>query len=411
MNRRPRSQTVAAEFERLDHGPAFEGLRDSDLPFSGGFAWQSNGGPNRGHPARSLPFTLDISLKGITGLSRIYLVGVFALYADRNSEATGTLGASLQLVDEREMVFRQDLLNGRHYGDARDRTPLQRTNGDGTSIETVGEVSVQGAPARVDILTIDVPNECMATGLRFKDLGSPASFLVFDVFLEFTGDGAGCPFHSKSGGVSLGEIGSLVRVGDRVRLIKALEQLEDSLRSAEDLDEARGQALTFIAMVTAATLEMGGSRAMHRIQLEAAREMDRLNDPSSIASAARRYVESVAASLFKEAQSPSSYLVDRALAIVERHFAKNLTDAAVASQLGLSTSHFRYLFREATGQPFHKYLIALRLEKARQMLVEEEVAVSTVAKAVGFTGLSHFSRAFTQRFSVSPTHIRRGAGE
>jgi len=93
--------------------------------------------------------------------------------------------------------------------------------------------------------------------------------------------------------------------------------------------------------------------------------------------------------------------------MVERNYAKNLTDASVAATLGLSTSHFRFLFKESTGQPFHKFLVSLRLEKARQMLVEQEIAVSAVAKAVGFAGLSHFSRAFAQRFQVSPTSIRR----
>jgi AraC family transcriptional regulator len=96
------------------------------------------------------------------------------------------------------------------------------------------------------------------------------------------------------------------------------------------------------------------------------------------------------------------------LALVERNFARQLTDASIAQQLGLSTSHFRYLFRQATGQPFHKYLIALRLEKARQMLIEEDSAVGAVARAVGFTGLAHFTRAFVLRFNATPSTVRRG---
>ena len=67
--------------------------------------------------------------------------------------------------------------------------------------------------------------------------------------------------------------------------------------------------------------------------------------------------------------------MDRALTLVDRNFAKDLTDAAVAQQLGLSTSHFRFLFKQATGQPFHKYLVSLRLEKARRMLVEQGLPV------------------------------------
>jgi len=409
MPRKPKTSIIAAHFDRPSAGPAYSDAL-GDYPFSCLPAWQSNGGPNRGHPARALPFTLDIPLSHAVTVERIYIVGVLALYAERSSEGAGTLGASLQLVDERGTTFRLDLLNGRHYTDARDLTPVSILNGDGSSLDSLGQVEVGGMSARVDVLAVDIPEGCSGSSIRLKDLGSPASFVVFDVFLETASEASGCPFHSGSGGVSLGELASIVRVGDRVNLVRALDQLEASLLLAEDLDEARGQALTFIAMVTAATLEMGASRAMHRVQLDAAREMDSVSDPVAIAAVARKYVESVAAALFREAQSPSSYLVDRALAIVERHFAKDLTDAAVAAQLGLSTSHFRFLFKEATGQPFHKYLVALRLEKARRLLVEDEMAVSAVAKAVGFAGLSHFSRAFTQRFSVSPTHIRRGVG-
>lgn len=406
MARLPRTEIVAATFRRPAEGPVFGPLGDGcALPLSGLCAWQSNGGANRRHPARSLPFTLEIPLRS-GAIQRIHLVGVFARFATREEETVGTLGASLQLTSDREVVFRQDLLNGRHYGDSLDLTPLQRVNGDGTSLESLGTIELEDLPHRVDVLTIDVVSGDRSTSLRFKDLGSPASFVIFDILLE-TESPEGCPFRSGGTGIALSEIGSIIRVGDRVRFLKALDQLDASLQTPQDLDEIRGQALTFLAVVTAATLEMGGSREMHRVQLAAARELDTLQTAADIAERIRAYIEEVAESLLKPAASPSSYLVDRALSLVERNYARNLTDAAVAAQLGLSTSHFRFLFKEATGQPFHKYLVALRLEKARQMLLENEIPVSTVAKAVGFAGLSHFSRAFTQRFNISPTSIRR----
>jgi AraC-like DNA-binding protein len=408
MPRTPQTYFVTAEFGRPELGPAFVPEKSVlDCPFSGAVAWQSNGGPHRGHPARSLPFSMEARVDPDNGqLFRIHLLGVFALHSAKNEESAGTLGASIQLNNSRDTVFRQDLLNGRHYRDARDLSPLSEINGDGTSLRTVGVCELAGAPARVDVFTIDIPPELTVEFFRFKDLGSPASFVLFDVLFEHE-LGKGCPFHVHSGGISLGEIGSSIRIGDRVKFSKALEQMEVGILSAEDLDEARGEALTFLAVVTAATIEIGGTREMHRALLESAREFDAIDSIEGIAEAVKRRADVVAALVFKEIQGPSSYLVDRALAMVERNYAKNLTDASVAATLGLSTSHFRYLFRETTGQPFHKFLVSLRLEKARQMLVEQEIAVSVVAKAVGFAGLSHFSRAFTQRFQVSPTSIRR----
>lgn len=411
MARSLRTEFLAGRFTRPEHGPRLNVPEYEGMPFSKGVPWQSNGGVQRGHPARSLPFTLDVPLTNVGSLVRVHLVGVFALFADPASETVGTLGGSLQLVDERgDLLFRQDLLNGTHYSDAKDSRVLDRVNGDGTSLKSIGSVQIDGAAARVDLLSVDIPETNAATvSVRFKDLGSPASFLLADVIFEAEPSPA-CPFHSRSGGVPLAEVASIVRLGDRLKFGRALDQLEAAILNAEDLDEARGQALTFLAMVTAGTLEMGGSRSMHRLQLQAARELDRLGATVDIARAARRYIEEISSTLFKDLQSPSSYLVDRALALVERNYAKDLSDVAVANQLGLSTSHFRYLFKEATGQPFHKYLVSLRLEKARHLLVEENMPISAVAKAVGFTGLSHFSRAFAQRFSVSPTQIRRGAG-
>ncbi|MBC8064964.1 MAG: helix-turn-helix transcriptional regulator [Chlorobia bacterium] len=384
---------------------------NSDLPpelrLSPGFAWMSNGGSNRSHPARSLPYSLDCKLEGLAGAPRrIELLGVFARFAEAKVEPAGTLGATLQIHDEREMVFRQDLVQGRHYGDASDRQPIQRVSGDGTSIATCGEAELDDIVYRVDRLTVDLPDISQARNLVFRDLGSPASFVILGIFIELERK-AGCPFHSKSGLIPLREVSAIIRVGDRRRFVKSLEQLEAGIAVANDLDEARGQALTFLAVVTAGMLESGGSRELHRVQLDTARKLDRLDCKEAISKEVIAQCESIAEPLFSGPESPSAHLIDKAMGIVDRNYAKNLSDVIVAQQLGLSTSHFRFLFRETTGSPFHKYLIAIRLEKARLMLLEQGLPVSQVANAVGFTGLSHFSRAFTQRFAASPTSLRR----
>lgn len=392
----------AAQFSRPKAGPTF---RLDDFPSTGLPCWQSHGGALRGHPARSLPKLLEVDAPRCAGaLSAVRLLGVFALYAEPAVEASGTCGAVLTL-ESGARATRLQLLNGIHYRDARDLEPWDRDSGDGIHIATVGVVEHEGERLRVDLLTLDAGP---ADRLRFRDLATPASFCIFDVYFEFE-PAHECPFHSRGGGVPLGEIGALLRLGDRPRFNLALNQLAESLHRTSDLDEARGQALTFLAVTTSALLEHGGARQLHREQLEAARQFDRLENAREIAEAVRERVERVVAPMFREPQGPSAHLVERALALIDRNYARSLSDALIAEQLGLSTSHFRFLFKEATGQPFHRYLIALRLEKAKQLLLERELPISVVARAVGFAGLSHFSRAFTQRFGVSPTNLRRGA--
>ncbi|HTQ11638.1 MAG TPA: AraC family transcriptional regulator [Fimbriimonadaceae bacterium] len=335
---------------------------------------------------------------------------MLALFADAESESPGTLGAVIQLLDaDEETLARYNLVNGRHYGDASNLEPVARSVGDGTSLETVGACVFQGAKYRVDALTLDVPASVRPAQLRFKDLGSSASFLIFDLFAEREG----APERSRDNCeaiMPLAEVASAVRLGDRLKFGQSLDHLDDCIDDAEDLNEARGRALLFLGVVAGAVLETAMPYLDHRLLLETARELDAATSRGQVREAIRTRLLETVESVFAPSESHSDRLVDRALAIIERHFAKDITDAMVAAQLGLSTSHFRYLFRQATGHPFHKYLVALRLEKARQMLIEQELPVSQVAAAVGFTGLSHFSRAFTQRFAASPTHIRRATG-
>jgi AraC-like DNA-binding protein len=405
----PPSNRVALDLKRATARIVVEA--DETLPEElrpdGSLAWMSNGGSSRTHPARSLPFSLELPLQELGGEPvRVEMVGVFARFADSKVEPSGTIGASIQVRRDEEIAFRQDLIQGRHYRDASQADRVDQVNGDGSSLATVGTVTVEGAQFGLDRLSIDLPPLSQPNSLVVRDLGSPASFVVLGVWIEVARQ-AGCPFHSKSGLIPLREVGAIVRVGDRRRFSKALAQLQSGIEATDDLDEARGQALTFLAVVTAGMLESGGSRELHRIQLEAARKLDRLGDNVAIAQEVIAQCERIAEPLFATPDSPSSHLVDRALAIVDRNFARPLSDEVVAEQLGLSTSHFRFLFKQATGSPFHKYLIAVRLEKARQLLLEQGLPVSQVAAAVGFTGLSHFSRAFTHRFSASPTTLRR----
>lgn len=406
--RSKRNHFVLADFPRSQSGVVWnDGVADLPVALSGLPSWQSNGGPSRGHPNRALPFTLKIDIPETADrLCQVYVIGVFALWA--GAEGSGAMGGSLTIGDEAKPLVRIDLLNRRHYDDAQN---LERTQilGDGSSFRAIGKVKLGTDVLRVDEMTVDVPAGPNPKTISFRDFGTPASFIIFDVILEFEPQAAaGCPFHSAGTGVSLSDLPGIIRVGDRVRFSKALDQLESALLGSPDLDEARGEALTFIAVTSAAMLEMGGGRALHRVLLQTSREFDELEELADIAKRARKIVEDIVNPTMSP-PDPLHGLVDRAISIINRNYAKDLTDEMVAEQLKSSTSHFRALFKKGTGQPFHKYLIGVRLEQAKNMIVNTDMPIQQISNAVGFSSLSHFSRAFAQRFGVSPSSLRRNA--
>lgn len=98
-----------------------------------------------------------------------------------------------------------------------------------------------------------------------------------------------------------------------------------------------------------------------------------------------------------------------AVARLQRDFAKEVSVSALAKEVGLSISHFSALFREATGFGPRLYQTRLRMLKARQLLDTTDLAVSQIARLVGYQDPLYFSRRFQLIHKVTPTEHRSRA--
>ena len=83
-------------------------------------------------------------------------------------------------------------------------------------------------------------------------------------------------------------------------------------------------------------------------------------------------------------------------------FDEDLTLGRLAALAGLSPSHFARSFRRATGESPHRYLIGLRIERARGLLETTDLPIIEVGLRCGFDGPSHFATAFRKVTGHSP---------
>lgn len=100
--------------------------------------------------------------------------------------------------------------------------------------------------------------------------------------------------------------------------------------------------------------------------------------------------------------------VERAVDFMETNLSKPLTLADVANASGLSPSHFARRFKSATGAPPHQYLMSMRVERAKRMLMERE-PIAEIALACGFTHQEHLTRIFRRLTGATPASYRRSA--
>jgi transcriptional regulator GlxA family with amidase domain len=99
-----------------------------------------------------------------------------------------------------------------------------------------------------------------------------------------------------------------------------------------------------------------------------------------------------------------------ALELMESNIATPLDRAAIASRIGLSTRQIDRLFASLLGSSFADHYRTIRLERARNLLLQSTLPITEVALACGFANASHFSRAYSAMFGTPPRRDRAAAG-
>lgn len=99
--------------------------------------------------------------------------------------------------------------------------------------------------------------------------------------------------------------------------------------------------------------------------------------------------------------------ITQAKKFIQEHQSEDITLSQVAKSANASTFYFCKMFKKATGLHFTKYLARVRIEKAKNLLLNPNLRISEIAYEVGFQSLTHFNRVFKKIVGQSPTEYRK----
>ena len=97
----------------------------------------------------------------------------------------------------------------------------------------------------------------------------------------------------------------------------------------------------------------------------------------------------------------------RALELLGEHLAEGIRLDALSQACSLSSSAFLRAFRKTMGLAPHQWLLARRVEHARDLIRAGELPLAEIALCAGFSDQSHLTRVFSQQMGVSPGAWRR----
>ena len=119
-----------------------------------------------------------------------------------------------------------------------------------------------------------------------------------------------------------------------------------------------------------------------------------------------QHLAMVSNQVFIQQENAESPVIKRAKEYICEHQAEKLSLGSVAKAVNMSTFYFCKMFKKVTGINFTDYLSRVRIEKAKNLLLNPNLRVSEIAFEVGFQSLTHFNRVFKKILGQSPTDYR-----
>lgn len=96
-----------------------------------------------------------------------------------------------------------------------------------------------------------------------------------------------------------------------------------------------------------------------------------------------------------------------AIAYMDDRIDQDISVADMARELGMSAFHFIRMFKKSAGLPPHKFFIARRIERAKELLRSQHLSISEIAEMSGFNGATQLTRAFRRIVGTNPSTFRR----
>jgi AraC-like DNA-binding protein/ligand-binding sensor protein len=105
-------------------------------------------------------------------------------------------------------------------------------------------------------------------------------------------------------------------------------------------------------------------------------------------------------------ESAEPPVITRAREYIQANQSEELSLDKVARAVNTSRFYFCKIFKKHTGLNFTDYVSRIRIERARNLLLNPNLRVSEIAYEIGFQSLTHFNRVFKKVAGMSPTAYR-----
>lgn len=103
----------------------------------------------------------------------------------------------------------------------------------------------------------------------------------------------------------------------------------------------------------------------------------------------------------------SATAISRIMDYIKTNYDKPLNNEMLSNMSGYHEYHLNRLFMRHTGTSVHKYILNIRINAAKKLLLTTDESLSAIAEKIGFNSNTHFSSYFKQVMGISPLEFRK----
>lgn len=94
---------------------------------------------------------------------------------------------------------------------------------------------------------------------------------------------------------------------------------------------------------------------------------------------------------------------------MDTHYVEPITLEQLARSFYVSKEYLSKMFKQEFSCNITDYLLNLRMEKAREWLLDESIPIKTIAEMAGYEDVTYFYRVFKKRFGIAPGEMRKNS--
>ena len=95
-------------------------------------------------------------------------------------------------------------------------------------------------------------------------------------------------------------------------------------------------------------------------------------------------------------------MIERIVQHLEEHVDEDISHEAIAAKYRLHPGYLSRLFKQEMGETLSEYLLRIKIEKAAQLLKEDQYKIGEIAGLVGYSTSSYFSVMFKKYTGCTP---------